>query len=572
MSKRIKLSPSSTKISNKYVENFWNKFLEVNPNFYEPKNRLDRIKANQFNNGKRAKPYRRLQSAIENHPFVEPQSSETYLVHWFRNDLRIHDNLALLKTIELGHKLNKKVITVYIFNEFDLRRHMDSVMKIDFIKRSLVELRQSLNDLNIPLEIIHTDRTDFVPYFTQLIKEKYQTSTVSFNTRYEWDEINTDIEIIDSGAFNVYCPLQDQLIIEPFQLQTGKGTMYSKFTPWWKSWAKKTLELYKTGRLECLKNPKAFEAWESLERFNKDEGQLDKEFSLETLLNEQLYKGIITQSDLQNLPELYKPGEKAAYQTFNNYLETNSIAKYTTAKDPPQISGSTHLSHHLTQGTISPRYIFHELVSLNQGKIIGGNINVETLIKELAWREFFRHLVCNWPYCMMYVPTNLNSLDLHNENSREKFQKWAQGETGFPIVDACMRQLLKTGYMNNRCRMICSSFLAKDLNVDYRAGELWFYQHLIDGDFISNNQGWQWTTSTGLDSQPWFRIFNVHLQSEKFDKECLFIKHWIPQLEGFETKQIHYAQGLSGYFKPCIDRDAEREATLERYREAMSTK
>lgn len=568
MSKRIKLSPSNN--NTKQTSEFWVKFLQVNPQFYDKSKRLDRIKANKFNNGKREKPYHRLEKALEQNPPSDPTKDEKVLVHWFRNDLRVHDNLALLNTIDLGHKLNKKVVTVYVFNEFDLRRHLDSAFKINFVQRTLAELKQSLNALNIPLKVIYTDQRDFTPYFVEdLISKKFLSKTVSFNLRYEWDELNTDISIIESSNLNVFA-VHEQCIVEPFHLKTGKGTVYSKFTPWWKNWAVKTLQMCKNGELECLADPKPFKQWD-YEELNDQEGKLEEEFGLKQLVESSYYKGIVTMSDLANVKEQYKAGEKAAYETFDTYID-QGVYKYISDKDPPHKSGSSHLSHHLAQGAISVRYIFSKLIALNNDKTIGGNKSIETFIKELAWREFFRHLVCNWPYTMMYVPTNLSSLDLQCENSEEKFIKWCLGETGFPIVDASMKELLRTGYMNNRCRMVCSSFLAKDLNIDYRAGELWFYHHLIDGDLISNNQGWQWATSTGIDSQPWFRIFNVYLQSEKFDKDCKFIKQWLPELKKYPAKQVHYAESLKDYHKPCIDRDAERETTLERYREVMSMK
>ncbi|KAH3680308.1 hypothetical protein WICMUC_000375 [Wickerhamomyces mucosus] len=566
MSKRIKLSNSSNS------SKFWENFIKINPNFYNK--RLNKSNANKFNNGERIKPFIKLEQTIEsknlNVDDVINDKSHEFIIHWFRQDLRIHDNIALINSINLAKKFDKKLLTIYIFNEIELKAHFDSSIKLDFIKKSLNKLRKDLNELNIPLKIITLTKLGnfltFNDWLIELVQSKLNSSLISINLQYEYDELNRDIKLIES--LNILS-FHEQCIIKPFQLQTGKGSQYSKFTPWFKNWSKTVLNIYKSEGIQILETPSiGLKDWD-YGNYNNDEGQLSIEFQLDSLKKD-YYKGIITDDDLSQLQIRYEAGEEASLKTFNKFLK-DGIFKYIDDKDSPLIQGSSHLSHHLTQGTISIRFIVLKLIELNKGKIIGGgNANIENFIKEIAWREFFRHFVCNWPYTMMYIPAKLSSLDLKTENNLINFQKWCLGETGFPIIDASMKELLKTGYMNNRCRMISSSFLSKDLNIDYRIGELWFHYHLIDGDFISNNQGWQWSSSTGLDSQPWFRIFNVYLQSEKFDKDCKYIWKWLPELKQYTPKQIHYADGLKQYYKPCINRDEVREETLERYREAFA--
>ena len=187
------------------------------------------------------------------------------------------------------------------------------------------------------------------------------------------------------------------------------------------------------------------------------------------------------------------------------------------------------------------------------------------------------HILCNWPYVCMFKPFLLEYDDLKWEYNSDHFHKWCHGKTGFPIVDAAMRQLNQTGYLNNRCRMIVASFLSKHLLIDWKYGEYYFMEHLIDGDFASNNGGWGFSSSTGVDPQPYFRIFNPWLQSVKYDKKGSYIRKWVPELKGIQDdKAIHnpYERGYgqiaekNGYPKPIVNHQECRERALDRYKEA----
>ncbi len=234
---------------------------------------------------------------------------------------------------------------------------------------------------------------------------------------------------------------------------------------------------------------------------------------------------------------------------------------------PANDDGTTHLSIHHKFGTISPRETYHAVVQ-KLGK-------THTLIRELYWRDFFTHIAHYFPH--VFGSSFKPAYDqLEWEEGGSLFRAWCDGQTGFPIVDAGMRQLNETGYMHNRVRMIVASFLTKDLRVDWRLGERYFAQHLADYDPAVNNGNWQWAASTGCDAQPYFRIFNPWTQQKTYDPDCLYIKKWIPELVGNSAKEIHALEKsdkstISGYPRPIVDHDVERKKTLTWFRTGLKT-
>lgn len=206
-----------------------------------------------------------------------------------------------------------------------------------------------------------------------------------------------------------------------------------------------------------------------------------------------------------------------------------------------------------------------------------GDKGLTEWIRQIAWRDFYKHVLCNWPHICMFKPFLLEYEDLEWEYNLEHFSRWSNGQTGYPIVDAAMRELNATGFLPNRCRMIVASFLTKHLLIDWRYGEYYFADNLIDTDFASNNGGWEFSASVGVDPQPYFRIFNPWLQSEKFDSEGSYIRRWIPELKQItDNKAVHnpYERGFAkeaesnGYPKPMIDHAFARERALSRFKEA----
>src|SRR5476649_932740 len=264
-------------------------------------------------------------------------------------------------------------------------------------------------------------------------------------------------------------------------------------------------------------------------------------------------------------------GEDAARERLRRFCR-EQVQDYLEQRDLPAVDGTSSLSPYLAIGVLSPRQCFNrlrmecpEVLERRDGGAFGW-------LNELVWREFYRHLLVAWPMLCKHQPFIDWTDRVHWRHAPEDLQAWKEGKTGYPIVDAAMRQLNQTGWMHNRLRMIVAMFLIKDLLLDYRLGERYFMQNLIDGETAQNNGGWQWSASTGTDAQPYFRIFNPVAQSEKFDREGLFIKHWLPELAGLDKKAVHNPAalgglfGVAGYPQPTVDLGRSRDRALAAFR------
>jgi deoxyribodipyrimidine photo-lyase len=221
---------------------------------------------------------------------------------------------------------------------------------------------------------------------------------------------------------------------------------------------------------------------------------------------------------------------------------------------------------------ISPRQCLHAALSSNQGEFETGNAGSITWINELLWREFYKHVLTGFPRVSRHRAFRPDTEAVKWRNAPKDLEAWQQGRTGFPIVDAAMRQMLETGWMHNRLRMVVAMFFSKNLLLDWRDGERFFMQHLIDGDLAANNGGWQWSSSTGTDSSPYFRIFNPLSQSERFDPQGVFIKHWVPELAARNKKDIHNPVAQGGLFAeadypaPIVDLKSSRARALAAFK------
>lgn len=235
---------------------------------------------------------------------------------------------------------------------------------------------------------------------------------------------------------------------------------------------------------------------------------------------------------------MWDAGEESALKKLSEFA-ASKIQKYKEKRDFPSIQGTSELSPYLSLGILSAKTCLNEALKANNGKFDGGNENVACWISEICWREFYRTILFHFPRVCMNQPFNLQTKRVEWLYDEQQFNAWKEGRTGYPIVDAGMRQLKATGYMHNRLRMITAMFLTKHLLMNWQLGEAYFMSMLVDGDFSSNNGGWQWSASTGTDSQPYFRVFNPKLQSERFDKDGIYIKKWVPELKKLSSKQIH---------------------------------
>ena len=235
---------------------------------------------------------------------------------------------------------------------------------------------------------------------------------------------------------------------------------------------------------------------------------------------------------------LWPAGEKEARRRLDTFAD-EQISYYKNERDFPAKPGTSQLSAYLAAGVVSPRQCLHAALQSNQGEFESGNIGAITWINELLWREFYKHILVGYPRVSRHRAFRPETEALAWRDAPEDLAAWKEGRTGFPIIDAAMRQLLETGWMHNRLRMVVAMFLTKNLLIDWREGERFFMHHLVDGDLAANNGGWQWSSSTGTDAAPYFRIFNPVTQSEKFDSEGVFIKHWLPELAELNKKEVH---------------------------------
>ena len=252
----------------------------------------------------------------------------------------------------------------------------------------------------------------------------------------------------------------------------------------------------------------------------------------------------------------WKIGEAHALALLDQFVEEH-LAEYKLARDFPAQSGTSQLSPYLNIGILSIRQCLQALFRKQLGHFTIQSEGQQTWLDELLWREFYQHILFDFPQVSKHLPFKAATQRIDWRDDPVGLEKWQQGQTGIPIVDAGMRQLLATGWMHNRVRMICAMFLTKNLLIDWRKGEQWFMQHLIDGDLAANNGGWQWAAGSGCDAAPYFRIFNPTEQIKKFDKDLKYIKKWIPELE------------TSKYPKPIVDHKEAREKCLKTYKQAV---
>lgn len=485
------------------------------------------------------------------------------VAHWFVRDFRLKDNFGLSEAYAKASKEDLPLVCFWINCPEQREAHGDSPFKHYYRMLSLQKLQEKLTDLNIPLVTIEAPkRKDLVPLILDFLK-KYDISHLYCNLEYEVDELRTAIKLLDSSIENdiAFYPCHDSCIVQPGELKTKSlGTQYAVFTPWYRAWVAYVNDLRSRKKTLVYPTPQKLEKLIELdEKPYFPEGDVDKK-------RFHKYHKLI--------------GEDGADEALKQYIMSTKIKYYDETRDLLDDDTVSHLSVHISSGTIATRTILEELFAAN--KLSKANKaeapGIAEWVRQVSWRDFYKHIMCNWPYICMHKPFHLELSHIEWEYDRHIFLSWCEGNTGFPIVDACMRSLNEIGYMNNRGRLIVASFFAKDLLIDWRNGERFFMLRLIDGDFASNNGGWGFAASTGVDPQPYFRIFNPYTQSERFDPEGKFIRKWVKELKDVDSKHIHdpYLHPDSAaiaeknnYPKPMVDHKQCRERALERYKTAM---
>ena len=466
---------------------------------------------------------------------------------WFRSDLRLQDNPALRNAFEQS----KNVHAIFIFSNNQLKKHNEANVKIDFLKSNLFLLEEKLNKLNVPLTIIDSGGFDNDTSLIEQFIEKKNIKKVFWNNQFGEDEAIRDklVKILLDKKNIDYETYNDQIIYEPGFLKTGQGFPYSVFTPFKRKW---------------------------IENFEMD--FLDIEYRYETR-NNLNYSSNVRDFDFnykkthQVNMELWPAGEDEAETRLLRFLNEKAI-DYSKNRNDPILDGTSRISPYLALGIISSKKCILEALKINNFEFNSGHIGVTKWIDEIVWREFYKNIMFSFPKVSKGQPFQDYSKAIAWRYNEDEFNAWEEGRTGFPIVDAAMRQLLNEGWMHNRLRMVVAMFFTKNMLHDWRLGEAYFMQNLIDGDFASNNGGWQWSSSTGTDAAPYFRIFNPITQSTNFDKEGTFIKKYVPELKDLDKSVIHNPsiehRKYCKYPEPILDLKESRLRAIDAFKTAKS--
>lgn len=503
----------------------------------------------------------REDAATKNRAFSTPH----YLM-WFRRDLRLHDNTALTALCERANDDNAQVSAIFFCTPEQWHSHDTSIAQADHIARTLSELTQNLHQqLNIPLTVYVCDN-----FFdcTKTLIEICITNNISIvmaNHEYEGNEIDRDAQVSEELAKRdiEFSRWHDQCILPPKSITTNDGNMYQVFTPFYKKW-RHTLEVGdiqlhnaptinnpNNSALKLLTDKKSSAV--SADTFNDIELLCKKVVSdyQKHLQSHNSCPNINIEAQLSHARQTYPAGEVAACRRLDQFI-ADDITDYNVSRDVPSRHATSHLSAYLTIGSISARHCYLQAIKAldNSSDSLenrdgdfnesGDNNDINRWISELAWRDFYRHVLVEKPKLIRHHAYKQDTdSKIHWSYNQEDFAAWCQGKTGVPLVDAAMRCLNATGFMHNRLRMVTAMFLTKDLLMDWRLGERYFMQQLIDGDFASNNGGWQWSASTGTDSAPYFRIMNPFSQAKSHDPDATFIKTWLPGLKDVPASILH---------------------------------
>jgi len=447
-------------------------------------------------------------------------------VMWFRRDLRLEDNPALIAASKAGNNgANCEVTPLFVLDPMFLER--SGAPRLAFLFRSLRELNREMNGTLVvrvgnPVDVVEKvaqevgatevfAAKDFAPYG--------QKRDAAVGAALQ--KVGVNLNQVGSAY-----------AVEPGTVRKADTTPYAVFTPFSKIWLA--------------------HGWPAPTDKAKVKFRGAPEIASEKIPDDPPLTATIAVA-----------GKKAAWDRWQYFVE-NALDKYKSERNNPDRDGCSQMSVYLRFGIVHPRQLLAELEP---------NANHDHYRSELCWREFYADVLFHQPHTTWKnLQPKMDSLQVDTDTkAKKRFEVWCEGKTGYPIIDAGMRQMLATGWMHNRVRMIVASFLVKDLHLPWQWGAKFFMSHLVDGDIASNNHGWQWTAGTGTDAAPYFRVFNPVLQGEKFDPEGNFVRQWLPELRDMPKKFVHapwMAEGglFSSYPAPMVDHSQERDEALSRYK------
>lgn len=449
----------------------------------------------------------------------------------FRRDLRLYDNIGLIEAC----KNSNEVLPIFIFTPEQINKIQNKYFSdnsVQFLIESLDDLNKQLNEKNSRMFYFYGKNEEIL----KKIKKEFDFKSVFVNRDYTPYSIKRDktIETFCKENDITFVSLNDITLLKMDEGMNKENKQYKVFTPFYKKALKYSIE-----------KPDTYKCKNFVNKNKKIKIEYEKDIH-------NFYK--------KNKEILVNGGRKIGLKKLKSLKK---FKKYGKTRDYPK-TDTTHISAMNKYGCISIREVYWEIKK----------INVEPLLRQLYWRDFYYRISYYYPRVLKGKSFKKEYDKIKWKTNKKKLEKWKEGKTGFPMVDAGMRQMNTTGWMHNRLRMIVSNFLVKDLFIDWREGERYFAQTLYDYDPSQNNGGWQWSSGSGTDSQPYFRIFNPWLQSKKYDKDCEYIKKWVPELKNIPNKHIHkwyefHKKYDIDYPKPMVNHQNAKKNTLKLYKKYL---